>query len=344
MRSKTITRNGWNLRNLVCLITLLGSIALLAPAARAADDVSIGMVRLPTAIFIAIDKGFFAAEGLNVTPQYSQNGAEIVPELATGKIDVGFASPGASLFNALAIGVDAKIVADPWVAPRTAGTNDYAFIDVRKDLDAGGAFKPRDAKGLTFAITAHGQMTELFAAAYLQSGGLSLADVHVVELPFPAMEAAMQNHAIDLAASIEPYPTLGARSGASVKAAGITTLMPGYVQAVLMYGSRLGKSRRDIGVRFMRAYERANAFLLHNLATRVGRAELARIYQKYIPLDDPSVYLETGLPAGPADLSVDIDGPFALRWQMQQYVTQGLVKTVSDLKSAVDNSFVRAAK
>jgi NitT/TauT family transport system substrate-binding protein len=302
------------------------------------------MVRLPTAIFIGIDQGFFAAEGLNITPQYSQNGAEIVPELATGKIDVALASPGASLFNALAIGVDAKIVADPWVGPRTAGTNDYAFIDVRKDLAADGTFKPRDAKGLTFAITAHGQMTELFAAAYLQSGGLTLADVHVVELPFPAMEAAMQNHAIDLASAIEPYPTLGVRSGASVKAAGIAALMPGYVQAVLMYGPRLTKSRRDIGIRFMRAYERANAFLLRNLATRAGRAELARIYQKYIPLDDPSVYLETGLPAGPADLSVDIDGPFALRWQMQQYVAQGLVKTSPDLKSAVDNSFVRAAK
>jgi ABC-type nitrate/sulfonate/bicarbonate transport system substrate-binding protein len=61
------TRNGWNLRNLVFLLTLLGSFALLAPAARAADDVSIGMVRLPTAIFIAIDQGFFAAEGLNIT-------------------------------------------------------------------------------------------------------------------------------------------------------------------------------------------------------------------------------------------------------------------------------------
>jgi NitT/TauT family transport system substrate-binding protein len=332
------------LRNLVLLLALLGSMMLLSPAARAADEVSIGMVRLPTAIFIAIDQGFFAAEDLNITPEYSQNGAEIVPELATGKIDIGLASPGASLFNALALGVDAKIVADPWVAPRTAGVNDYAFIDLRKDLAAGGAFKPHDAKGLTFAITAHGQMTELFAAAYLQSGGLTLGDVHVVELPFPAMEAAMQNHAIDLAAAIEPYPTLGVRSGASVKAAGITTLMPGYVQAVLMYGSKLTKSRRDIGIRFMRAYQRANTFLLRNLATRAGRAELARIYQKYIPLDDPSVYLETGLPAGPADLSVDIDGPYALRWQMQQYVAQGLVKASPDLKSAVDNSFVRAVK
>ena len=326
------------------LVALLALLALLRGVAAAADDVSIGMVRLPTPVFIALDQGYFAAEGLNVTPVFSQNGAEIVPALATGKIDVALASPGAALFNALALGVDAKIVADCWVAPRTPGTNDYAFIDARKDLAPNGNFKAREAKGLTFAITAHGQMTELFAAAYLQSAGLSLGDVRLVELPFPEMEAAMRNHAIDLASSIEPYPTLGARSGASVKVAGITTLMPGYVQAVLMYGNRIATAKRDVGVRFMRAYNRANAFMLRNLPTRAGRHQIALIYQKYIPLDDPSIYEVSGLPAGPADLSVDIDGPFALRWQMTQYVNQGLVKTSPDLKAAVDNSFVRAAR
>lgn len=327
------------MRKILLAAALTAGLALSCSAARAADDISIGMVRLPTPVFVAIDRGFFAAEGLNVTPVFSQNGAEVVPELATGKIDVALASPGASLFNALAIGVDAKIVADCWVAPRVAGSNDYAFIDVRKDLDPAGAFKPRDAKGLTFAITAHGQMTELFAAAYLQSAGLSLADVHVVELPFPAQEAALRNHAIDLASSIEPYPTLGAREGASTKAAGITSLMPGFVQAVLMYGDRV-ITHRDIGVRFMRAYAKANALVLHDLASKAGRAELARIYQKYIPLDDASAYLEMGLPVAPPDLSVDVDGKYALRWQMDQYVAQGLVKNIPDLKAAVDNSFV----
>ena len=245
------------MRRAASFISLIVLMMVTRLPAAAADDVSIGMVRLPTAVFIALDQGYFAAEGLNVTPVFSQNGAEIVPELATGKIDVALASPGASLFNALAIGVDARIVADCWVASRTAGTNDYAFIDVRTDLTRNGQFDRRDARGLNFAITAHGQMTELFAAQYLQSAGLNLGDVHLVELPFPAMEVAMRNHAIDLAAAIEPYPTLGAHSGASVKTAGITSLMPGYVQAVLMYGARVTTQRRDIGVRFMRAYERA---------------------------------------------------------------------------------------
>jgi NitT/TauT family transport system substrate-binding protein len=312
--------------------------------ASANDSVSIGMVRLPTVVFVAMDQGYFADEGLDVTPVFSQNGGELVPALSTGKIDVALASPGAALFNALALGVNAKIVADCWVAPRTAG-NDYAFIDVRKDLVASGRYAgPRDAKGLNFGITAHGQMTELLATTYLQSAGLTLNDVHLVELPFPDMEVAMRNHAIDIASTLEPYATLGARSGATVKAAALTSLMPGFVQAVLMYGDRLGTRQRHIGVRFMRAIERGNQFLLRRLASRSGRHEIALIYQKYIPLDDPSVYEEVGLPVGPADLSVDVNGKFALRWQMQQYVDEGLVMTPPDLGAAVDNSFVAAAR
>jgi NitT/TauT family transport system substrate-binding protein len=334
----SICSRGAALLLLVALVTAFGR-----PAA-ANDSVSVGMVRLPTAVFIAIDRGYFTAEGLDVTPVFSQNGGELVPALSTGKIDVALASPGAALFNALALGVNARIVADCWVAPRTPGANDYAFIDVRKDLVASGHYtSPRDAKGLNFGVTAHGQMTELFAAMYLQSVGLTLADVHLVELPFPAMEIAMRNHAIDLASTLEPYATLGAADGSSVKVAGLTSIMPGYVQAVLMYGDRLVTDRRDIGVRFMRAMERANAFLLSRTSTRAGRREVAAIYQKYVPVDDPSIYEQIGLPVGPADLSVDIDGKYALRWQMDQYVAQGLVKTVPDLRAAVDNGFVTAA-
>ena len=249
---------------------LFALLALLRGVAAAADDVSIGMVRLPTPVFIALDQGYFAAEGLNVTPVFSQNGAEIVPAFATGKIDVALASPGAALFNVLALGVDAKIVADCWVAPRTRGSNDYAFIDVRKDLAASGKFRARDAKGLTFAITAHGQMTELFAAAYLQSAGLSLRRR-------AAGRAAVSRNG---SGDAQPRDRSGlidrtlsdARRAQRRKREGNRDhdVDAGLRQAVFMYGSRIATAKRDVGVRFMRAYNRANAFLLRNLATRAA--------------------------------------------------------------------------
>jgi NitT/TauT family transport system substrate-binding protein len=331
------------LRAFAALLLIAGSFAFAAPAARAADDVNVGMLRLPTALFIGIDQGYFAAEGLNVKPVFFRSGAELVPALSTGQIDVATTSPGAALFNALAIGVNATIVADYWASGKDDPAGDSAYIMVRKDLAPGGTFDPKTAKGLKLAVTAHGQMTELFADAYLASIGLKPSDVAISDLPLPDMNAALANKAIDLASTIDPYATMLTLQGTGVKVINMGAIMPNYVQAVMMYGQRLGKTDRSIGLRFMRAFAKSNLYLRAHLTSPAGRAQIAQIYQKYIPIDDPSLYTKIGLAAGPENLRVAIEGKYALRWQMDQYVAQGLVKTAPDLKTAVDNSFADAA-
>jgi NitT/TauT family transport system substrate-binding protein len=326
-------------------LALLGCacLALSPHAASAADEVKVGMLRLPTALFIGIDQGFFAAEGIDVKPVFFRSGAELVPALSTGQIDVATTSPGAALFNAMALGVNATIVADYWASGKDVPSGDSAYIMVRKDLAPYGVFKPRDAKNLTVAVTARGQMTELFAYAYLATAGLSPNDVNVVDMPLPDMNAALANHAIDMASTIDPYATMLADRGTAVKAVNISAVMPGYVQAVMMYGQRIGKTDRPLGVRFMRAFSKANLYLRAHLATPAGRAEIAQIYQKYIPIDDASLYARIGLAVGPAKLTVVTEGKYALRWQLDQYVKQGLVTSAPDLKNFIDNSFVETA-
>jgi len=333
-----------NRRRALALGAAGAAAAVFAPrVARAADTVRVGMLRLPTALFIGLDQGFFAAEGLDVQPVFFRSGAELVPALSTGQIDVATTSPGAALFNALAIGVNASIVADYWASGKDDPAGDSAYIMVRKDLAPGGTFNPKDAKGLKLAVTAHGQMTELFADAYLASIGLKSGDVQVSDLPLPDMNAALANKAIDLASTIDPYATMLTLQGTGVKVVNLSALMPNYVQAVMMYGQRIGKTDRALGMRFMRAFSKANVYLRAHLGSPAGRAAIATIYQKYLPLDDPTLYQKIGLAVGPPNLSVMIEGKYALRWQMDQYVAQGLVKTAPDLAANVDNSFAAAA-
>ncbi|HEY5349166.1 MAG TPA: ABC transporter substrate-binding protein [Candidatus Lustribacter sp.] len=329
--------------NKLALFVALACVALAPRPVSAADAIKVGMLRLPTALFIGIDQGYFAAEGIDVKPVFFRSGAELVPALSTGQIDVATTSPGAALFNAMALGVNATIVADYWTSNKDVPSGDSAYIMVRKDLAPYGTFKPRDAKNLTMAVTARGQMTELFADAYLASAGVSRNDVNIVDMPLPDMNAALQNHAIDLASTIDPYATMLVSQGAAVKAMNLSTLMPGYVQAVMMYGQRVGKTDRPLGERFLRAFAKANTFLRAHLTTPAGRTAIAQIYQKFIPLDDPTLYTKIGLAVGPAKLDVAIDGKYALRWQMDQYVKQGLVKTAPDLTKFVDNTFAEAA-
>ncbi|HEV8023060.1 MAG TPA: ABC transporter substrate-binding protein, partial [Candidatus Lustribacter sp.] len=233
-------------------------IAFAPNRAFAADTVNVGMLRLPTGLFIGMDQGYFADEGIDVKPVFFRSGAELVPALSTGQIDVATTSPGAALFNAMALGVNATIVADYWATGKDVPSTDSAFIMVRKDLAPFGTFKPKDAKGLTVAITAHGQMTELFANAYLRRVNLTVEDVNIVDMPLPDMVAALKNHAIDIAAAIDPYATMLTDQGIAVKVANLSTLMPGYVQAVMMYGARLGRTDRALGLRVLRAFSKAN--------------------------------------------------------------------------------------
>lgn len=330
------------LRRRVLALLAVAAFAVGPRTASANDEVKVGMLRLPTALFIGMDQGYFAAEGIDIKPVFFKSGAELVPGLSTGQIDVATTSPGAALFNALALGVNATIVADYWTSGKDVPSGDSAFIMVRKDLAPYGQFKAKDAKNLTVAVTAHGQMTELFADTYLASAGLSTNDVNIVDMPLPDMSAALANHAVDIASTIDPYATMLATQGTAVKAIGVSALMPGYVQAVMMYGQRIGKTDRALGLRFMRAFAKANTFLRTHLTSPAGRAEIAQIYQKYIPIDDPTLYQKIGLAVGPEKLSVVVEGKYALRWQMDQYANQGLVQERPDLKKSVDNSFADA--
>jgi NitT/TauT family transport system substrate-binding protein len=320
----------------------LAGATLVPRAARAADTVRVGMLKLPNALFAGLDQGFFDAEGIAVDPVFFEHAADLVPAVATGQIEVAMVSPGAALFNALALGINATIVADYWTAARAAPSGDSAYIVVRKDIAPYGTFKPAESRGLTFAVTERGQMTELFANNYLASVHVNKDDVNMIDMPLPDMPAALKNHAVDIAATIDPYATLVVGQELAVKIVGLSELMPGYVLGVLIYGQSLAKSNRGIGTRFMRAFSKSNLYLRAQLATPAGRAAIGRLYQKYVPIADPTLYQKIGLAVGPENLSVQAEGRFGLIWEMDQYANAGLVQQRPNVMKSIDNSFAEA--
>ena len=85
-------RTAMKLFRTVLAALLLGPALLAAPAARAADDVTIGTVGSASAniwpVFIGIKKGFFDAENLKVDIVYVQSSANLVQQLAAGSLDI----------------------------------------------------------------------------------------------------------------------------------------------------------------------------------------------------------------------------------------------------------------
>ena len=135
--------------------TILALVLALLPLgnapARAAETVKLG--DLPAisnaGIYIAMDKGYFQEHGVTVDSERFASAGKMTAPLATGQIDVSVGSPSAGLFNAIAGGMDFKIVADKGqVRP---GYN-FTPLIVRKDLvDSGKVKTLKDLKGLKIA-------------------------------------------------------------------------------------------------------------------------------------------------------------------------------------------------
>src|SRR5215470_5358522 len=155
-------------------------------------------------IFVALDKGFFSDEGLDIELVSFKQGPQIIPSLATDQTQVSGTAVSASLFNALARGVDMKLVADKGQVSRGFG---WAAIAVRSDLaDAIKDYK--DLKGRKIALPAKSVSLFTQLEKALELGGLTVNDIDLVEIGFAEMMAAFANKAIDVAVVIEPFTTL----------------------------------------------------------------------------------------------------------------------------------------
>src|SRR6266566_5547273 len=62
-------------------------------------------------LFVAIERGYFAQEGIEASLTPVQGGSDSVVQLASGNFDVAAGGVGAGLFNAVSWGVKFKIVA-----------------------------------------------------------------------------------------------------------------------------------------------------------------------------------------------------------------------------------------
>jgi NitT/TauT family transport system substrate-binding protein len=96
--------------------------------------------------FLALKKGYFRDEGLNVEMTQMANAPQMIGPLGMGQLDVGAGTVAASLYNAVAQNIALRAVADKGSMRPGYG---FSGLLVRKDLVESGRFKSyADLKGL----------------------------------------------------------------------------------------------------------------------------------------------------------------------------------------------------
>jgi NitT/TauT family transport system substrate-binding protein len=324
----------------LALITAL----LLAPASIAgAQTVTVGAASVisDAPIYIAAKKGFFRAEGLDVTVTNFRSAADMVAPLGAGQLDAGAGSASAGLYNAVARGIRLKIVADKASSPPGYGGTK---ILVRKDhVDSGRFREIKDLKGMKVAMNAPGVSNTSTLNTLLKSVGLKYSDVETVDMPLPDHVAALKNKSVDASASVEPAAAIAIGNGDAVLVRSDDEVLPHHQIAVLLYSENFALKQSDAARRFMRAYVRAVRF--YNGALKDGRLGGPNADEVIAILSEATAIKRRDIYQAITPTGMNPDGAVnkeSLAYDYAFYKEQGLIKGDVNLNEVIDMSFVEA--
>jgi NitT/TauT family transport system substrate-binding protein len=327
-----------------CAVVALFSIAAQFPAYAQTTPVRIATANVSSDIgfFIADKKGYFRDEGISVTFTSFNSAAKMIAPLGSGQLDVGGGTVSAGLYNAVARGIDVKVVADKGsIAPGYG----FSSLLVRKDLVTSGRYKSyADLKGMKVAIGAAGTGTASALNEAMKKGGLKYADAEILEIAFPQHVVAYSNKAIDASITNEPTTTRALQSGVAVRVAGNDTIYPNQQTAVVLYSGEFIKNSPEVARKFMRAYIRAirdyNDALVGGKIAGPNAEEIIAILTQYTSIKDHKVYRE--IVPNACDPNGKLNMP-SLTKDLEFFKEQNLVRGNITAAQVVDNSFIETA-
>jgi len=325
--------------------------AVAAPSARAQapggaipklatpTTVKIGLTDRPitlAGLYVAMARGYFTEAGIQNEFVAVGGLNALVGPLATGEIDIATGGASAGLFNAIERGVRLRIVADQHTA--FSGRSAIAMM-VRKDL-AGQIKTFADLKGRSIGITTRKATLELSLNRALGQAGLAPADVNLVVMPFPQINAAFGTKTLDAGYQVEPLVTAAVAKGLAVRWRGLDEMWPN-LQNVFLVASEQFAGRTGVARAWMVAYVRGVRDYNDAMFKNKDREAVIRILTEYTLVKDRSIYDRMVMPGIHPDGEVNAS---SIGEVLRDLKAAGDVKGEIDLDRVVDLSFVRYAQ
>jgi len=324
---------------LVISLAGCGTNANTPSTAKEKAKVSLALLRLTSSapLFIAMEKGYFAEENIDISPEWFDAAQPIAVATASGKVDVGATGITASLYNMAAAGQKIAIVADK--GREEKGFSSSALLVTKPLYDSGVNSVPA-IKGKRIGITQKGSTFHYMLGRILEVNGLSLNDVELVPLgKLSAIMAALQSGQIDGCILNEPNITKVETAGYGKTVVQIGELIP-YQTSGLFFSSSFTQ-KQDLAVRFMRAYVKACNYYYDNVIKNTSpekKLEIIKIISKYTNAPENDVKL--GLPY------IDRNGELLtsdIKTQIDWYRDHDMLKGNLQAEQIVNTTFLEKA-
>ena len=173
-------------------------LALAVPAAHANEAIKIGSLKAANvgAAFIAKEKGYFAAEGLDVEFSYFESAQPVAVGVASGSLDFGCTSTSAGMYTLAGQGV-LKIISGMY--SEAPGFHNFGIMASLKSY-AAGVKSYKDLPGHSVAISQVGSPVHYSLALIAEKYHLDLKSMTIEPLQgIPQIVSAIEGNQIDAA-------------------------------------------------------------------------------------------------------------------------------------------------
>src|SRR5688572_30148424 len=203
------------------------------------------------AMFVAMEKGFFKAERLDLETLPLAGGAPIINGVVSGDLQFGWTNV-ISLYQARVGGFDFKLIAGG--ATNVKAKHESHAIQVAQNSPVKTA---KDLEGKTVAVNTLNNIVHLMAMAWIDKNGGSSSKVKFVEVPFPQMAATLSAGKLDAISVHEPFATAAIeKGGARVLAQPWGDVLPKFLIASWFASEKWLAKNKETGQAFVRAIGR----------------------------------------------------------------------------------------
>ena len=288
--------------------------------------------------YIAIEKGYFAAEGLKVVLERFNSAAQATAPLSTDQVQVVGGGVSAALYNAFAREWPVRIV-----MARTRDMPGYSSdtLILRNELKAT-VKTARDLKGRMIAINTPASVLHFMLGRLMESEGMTIADLQTISMAWPNMGPGIESRAIDGGTVVEPFAAQYSQKGISFpfrRAADFMTKPPLEV-SVMLYSKAWMDKKPDEAKAFSVAFLKGVRDYYDAMKGGPKRAEVIEICMKYTSLKDKAMYDKVQWSYMDPNAEISFDG---LRDQQDWYAKQGFVPQKANLEGMVDTRFLKHA-
>ena len=318
-------------------IAALLALGIAAPQAEALDHINVSAIKAATfgGVFVAQERGYFAAEGFDVTFVYFDASPPIAVATVAGSLDFGMAATSAGFFN---LADKLRIIGG--FAREAPGFQGMTFVASQKGWDSG-VRSLKDLGGHTMSIGTVGSSPHYSLALIEEKYHIDPATVRLEPLQAATNQAsAVAGGSVDAAVTMSTILMPGVQSGKTHLLGYIGDEVPWQLSSIFT----TVKTADNVAYveRFLRAYKKGAHDYVAAFVGADGKRHdgptapaVLEIISKYVGQSPDQI--KQAIAYVDPDATLDVKD---LQHQIDWYVAQGMLKSHVDVNTVIDQRYV----